>query len=82
MHKPDGDADKAARVGGALVDDLKKQMREDMVIWENKVFHERPALADTDGPVMTFRTWAKQFYVDGDPVTEAALRRAGVPSPA
>jgi hypothetical protein len=82
VRRSDGDNGAASRVGAALVADLQKQMREDMVIWENKIFHERPALADTDGPVMTFRTWAAQFYVDGDPVTEAALRRAGVPSPA
>jgi phenylpropionate dioxygenase-like ring-hydroxylating dioxygenase large terminal subunit len=80
VRSPNGDRGAASRVGEAIVADLKKQMREDMVIWENKVFHERPALADTDGPVLTFRKWAAQFYVDGDPVTEAALRRAGVPS--
>ena len=53
--------------------DLRKQMREDNVIFDNKVFNERPALADADGPIMKFRRWAGQFYVDGDPL--AAGRR-------
>ncbi len=73
-----GDDERTARVGTALVVDLQKQMVEDIVIWEHKVFVERPALADTDGPFMEFRKWAAQFYVRGDEVAERALRRAGV----
>lgn len=65
------------RVGEALVRDLKKQMAEDNVIFDNKIHVPRPALADGDGPIMRYRAWASQFYVDGDPV--AAGRRP--PSP-
>jgi hypothetical protein len=72
-----GDAEKTSKVGDALVADLKKQMLEDMVIWEHKVYLERPALADADGPFTKFRKWAAQFYVRGDPVTERLLQRAG-----
>ena len=71
------DEKKTSRVGDALVADLKKQMIEDMVIWDHKVYLERPALIDVDGPVAKFRRWAEQFYVRGDPVVESALRRAG-----
>ena len=67
------EAERAGRVGEAVVADLRKQMREDNVIFDNKVFNERPALADADGPIMKFRRWAGQFYVDGDPL--AAGRR-------
>ena len=47
LVKHDGDRDRTARVADALVADLKKQMVEDMVIWEHKVFLERPSLART-----------------------------------
>ena len=56
------------RVGNALVADLRKQMAEDNVIFDNKIHVPSPALADADGPIMQFRKWARQFYVDGDPV--------------
>jgi 3-ketosteroid 9alpha-monooxygenase subunit A len=62
-----------ASVGEALVRDLKKQMAEDNVIFDNKIQQPVPALADADGPILRFRKWAAQFYVDGDPV--AADRR-------
>ena len=67
----------AGRVGDALVRDLRSQMAEDNVIFDNKIHVVRPALADVDGPITEFRRWAAQFYVQGDPVTEAAVRRAG-----
>lgn len=56
------------RVGHALVDDLRKQMAEDNVIFDNKIHVPAPALADADGPILQFRKWAQQFYVGGDPV--------------
>ena len=68
---------KTMRVGEALVRDLKKQMAEDNVIFDNKIHVAAPALADADGPILKFRGWAEQFYVDGDPV--AAGRAADRP---
>jgi len=52
-------------VGRAFVDEVAKQVREDKPIWENKAHVVRPALADTDGPIMKFRKWASQFYAEG-----------------
>jgi phenylpropionate dioxygenase-like ring-hydroxylating dioxygenase large terminal subunit len=52
-------------VGQAFVDEIHKQVQEDKPIWENKAHLVRPALADTDGPVMKFRKWASQFYAEG-----------------
>jgi nitrite reductase/ring-hydroxylating ferredoxin subunit len=49
-------------VGEAAINEISRQLLEDKPIWENKVFIERPALADTDGPFMQFRQWAAQFY--------------------
>lgn len=58
--------DRATRsVGEAAINEISRQLLEDKPIWENKVFVERPALADTDGPFMQFRQWASQFYVTG-----------------
>lgn len=60
-----GDADTTSTVGQAFVDEVTKQVQEDIPIWENKAFIPRPALADTDGPYMKFRKWAGQFYAEG-----------------
>ena len=46
----------------------RKQMDEDIVIFDHKVWVDPPALAPDDGPIVRFRKWAPQFYVDGDPV--------------
>jgi 3-ketosteroid 9alpha-monooxygenase subunit A len=57
-----GDADSTRGVGKALIADIDKQMGEDIPIWENKKFLERPMLCDGDGPIGTFRNWCNQFY--------------------
>lgn len=62
MVKSLGDERTTRGVGKALVMDIEKQMREDIPIWENKAFLERPVLCDGDGPIGVFRTWCKQFY--------------------
>jgi hypothetical protein len=49
-------------VGEAAINEISRQLLEDKPIWEHKVFVERPALADTDGPFLQFRQWATQFY--------------------
>ena len=58
------DREHATRVGEAIVRDLRKQMAEDNVIFDHKVHWPTPALVDADGPIMKFRRWARQFYVD------------------
>jgi hypothetical protein len=66
------------RVGDALVRDLRKQMDEDIVIFDHKIWVDPPALAPDDGPIVRFRKWARQFYVEGDP--RAADRVSGPPT--
>jgi nitrite reductase/ring-hydroxylating ferredoxin subunit/putative sterol carrier protein len=34
----------------------------DFPIWENKAYLDRPLLAGGDGPIGTYRKWARQFY--------------------
>jgi nitrite reductase/ring-hydroxylating ferredoxin subunit len=41
---------------------LCKEVGQDLDIWTHKEFLERPALAKGDGPVSTYRAWARQFY--------------------
>lgn len=36
--------------------------RDDIPIWENKIYHKRPVLCAGDGPIMQVRRWASQFY--------------------
>jgi hypothetical protein len=59
--------ERTRRVGEALIADLRKQVAEDMVIFDHKVWNPRPALSRADGPIAEFRRWARQFYVEGDP---------------
>jgi phenylpropionate dioxygenase-like ring-hydroxylating dioxygenase large terminal subunit len=55
-------------VGKAFMAEIKRQLEQDIPIWENKRYLDRPMLCDGDGPIGVFRQWAKQFYPD----TEAA----------
>ena len=38
------------------------EVDQDLDIWTYKAFIERPALAKGDGPIATYRKWARQFY--------------------
>jgi phenylpropionate dioxygenase-like ring-hydroxylating dioxygenase large terminal subunit len=54
--------------------DGSRTIDQDVPIWENKLFRERPQLCDADGPIMQFRKWAQQFYgsaAAGHPPLEA-----------
>ncbi|MFT4570876.1 MAG: 3-ketosteroid 9alpha-monooxygenase subunit A [Hyphomicrobiaceae bacterium] len=62
-----GDAASTRGVGKALIQDIDKQMDEDIPIWENKRFLDRPALCDGDGPIGLFRKWCTQFYPAENP---------------
>jgi nitrite reductase/ring-hydroxylating ferredoxin subunit len=45
-----------------LWDGFRNDVMQDVPIWENKRYVERPALALGDGPVPLYRRWAQQFY--------------------
>lgn len=38
-----------------------REFRRDVPIWENKVSVPHPVLCENDGPIIKFRTWARQF---------------------
>ena len=42
--------------------EISRQFDEDLPIWENKIFLERPVLCDGDGPIGAMRRWGRQFY--------------------
>jgi 3-ketosteroid 9alpha-monooxygenase subunit A len=54
--------------GRASIAESIRQMEQDIPIWENKAFRQRPLLCDGDGPIGHFRRWAAQFYSGPDSV--------------
>ena len=38
------------------------QFVQDVPIWENKIYRERPPLTAVDGPIAQYRRWFRQFY--------------------
>jgi 3-ketosteroid 9alpha-monooxygenase subunit A len=64
----------SARLGGidspdmslALVDEVIRQVDQDVVIWNNKAHWPQPMLAPGDGPIMRFRRWTEQFSARGN----------------
>ena len=57
-------ADEGATAGilAMLWEGFRNDVLQDVPIWENKRYVERPALALGDGPVPLYRKWAQQFY--------------------
>jgi len=58
-----GGADVTRGVGAAFINEVSRQLEQDIPIWEHKTQWERPILCDGDGPVGLFRKWCRQFYV-------------------
>ena len=59
--KHDGD-EKKQRVGAARIRDLEHQFEQDLPIWENKTYWEKPMLTAEDGDFGSYRRWIKQFF--------------------
>jgi 3-ketosteroid 9alpha-monooxygenase subunit A len=49
-------------VGQGFIDELSKQVEQDIRVWESKVYLERPVLVAEDAAIAAFRRWARQFY--------------------
>ena len=45
-----------------VVGNWVSQWRQDISIWEGKIYQDRPLLTKRDGPVMQLRDWYAQFY--------------------
>jgi hypothetical protein len=53
---------RAALIGYGMALFFSQDARQDFAIWENKRYVHPPALADGDGPIGKYRSWAAQFY--------------------
>ncbi|HVK73492.1 MAG TPA: Rieske 2Fe-2S domain-containing protein [Kofleriaceae bacterium] len=62
MLKRVGDDTKMARYAQGYTHNLQVGFGEDVAIWENKVWRDRPTLSDGDGPIGALRRWYRQFY--------------------
>jgi phenylpropionate dioxygenase-like ring-hydroxylating dioxygenase large terminal subunit len=60
-----GGAESTSSLGRAFIEEIHERTIEDVVVWENKAYVPRPALAHGDGPIMKFRRWCEQFYFEG-----------------
>jgi phenylpropionate dioxygenase-like ring-hydroxylating dioxygenase large terminal subunit len=43
------------------------QFTQDIPIWENKIYRDRPRLSAMDGPISRYRRWFRQFYSTWEP---------------
>ncbi len=59
-------------VAAAIIKDICRQIEEDSIIWERKIYREKPMLCDGDGPIAKFRKWYSQFYAESLHAEEAA----------
>jgi 3-ketosteroid 9alpha-monooxygenase subunit A len=57
-----GGDEKVKRVGSARIRDLEHQFDQDVSIWENKAYWDRPNLCAEDGDIGTYRRWMRQFF--------------------
>ena len=47
-----------------------EQFLQDIPIWENKIYREKPPLTRVDGPILAYRRWFRQFYSTWSPAEE------------
>lgn len=69
-----GEREVSDSLAQAFVGEIDRLAVDDLEIWEHKAYLTRPALAVGDGPIMAFRRWAEQFYVE--PPASSARRSA------
>ncbi|HXW34050.1 MAG TPA: Rieske 2Fe-2S domain-containing protein [Acidimicrobiales bacterium] len=65
LKNPDSD-EHIGRIAEAFVRSVTSEVQQDIPIWEHKRFNARPALAASEKPILDFRRWMGQFYVNVD----------------
>ncbi|TDK90207.1 Rieske (2Fe-2S) protein [Mycobacterium paragordonae] len=50
------------RMGVGFARDFCKQIEQDIPIWENKIYRDRPKLAQGEAAIIEFRNWAQLSY--------------------
>lgn len=51
-------------MANALVEEIARQVEQDIPIWDHKIYKPNPMLCDGDGPIYQFRKWFSQFYAE------------------
>ncbi len=64
-------------IGALVFHNFLSDVRQDVPIWSNKICVQPPALAEGDGPVGKYRSWARQFYADSERDSGPVVRRIG-----
>ena len=63
FHAP-GASDGKLRVAQARMRDLAKQIEQDIPIWNQKIFMEKPLLVQGDGPLLAYRRQYAKFHAE------------------
>jgi 3-ketosteroid 9alpha-monooxygenase subunit A len=58
------DAAAMARIEAMNREIVNAQFRQDIPIWEHKMYRDRPLLTAADGPIVQYRRWYRQFYAE------------------
>ena len=58
--------------------EFRKNIERDFMVWENKAYKERPMLNKSDGDILKFRRYCRQFYPDQPEGERGAARHAAV----
>ena len=62
MKRSTDAGDPSGAMAQLYIDEIARGVGEDIPIWENKRYVERPPLCEGDGPIGQYRRWARQFY--------------------
>jgi phenylpropionate dioxygenase-like ring-hydroxylating dioxygenase large terminal subunit len=62
--QPKGNDETQRMIAQLTVEELSRQVENDIPIWEHKVYLENPTLCDGDGPINQYRKWFRQFYAE------------------
>jgi 3-ketosteroid 9alpha-monooxygenase subunit A len=54
----------------SLVEEVIRQVDQDVLIWNNKAHWAHPNLAPGDGPIMRFRRWTRQFSARPEDISD------------
>lgn len=72
FYHPAGISDGKMRVTVARMKDIIKQLGQDIPIWENKRYLEKPLLLRNGGPILAYRRAYQRFYEFDEPSPTSA----------
>ena len=67
------DREMSDKFAAQYIDNLREGFLQDVRIWENKIYLDKPMLCDGDGPITKLRRWYKQFYTPSAEVDPQAV---------